>query len=78
VTDALPLAALHSFAVPQRVRLSRAPCHRGASAPSVRDRICEVGHLVVVHTLREKNVIRIISARKATRHEANQYESRLR
>jgi uncharacterized DUF497 family protein len=34
--------------------------------------------LVVVHTLRDKDVIRIISARKATRREAKQYESRLR
>jgi uncharacterized protein len=34
--------------------------------------------LVVVHTLRRGEVIRIISARKATRHEANQYQSRLR
>jgi uncharacterized protein len=34
--------------------------------------------LVVVHTLRRGDVIRIISARKATRHEANQYQSRLR
>jgi len=34
--------------------------------------------LVVVHTLRRGDVIRIISARKATRHEAKQYQSRLR
>lgn len=34
--------------------------------------------LVVVHTSRDKNVIRIISARRATRHEAKQYERRLR
>ena len=34
--------------------------------------------LVVVHTLRKGDVIRIISARKATRHEARQYQSRLR
>jgi len=34
--------------------------------------------LVVVHTLRSGDVIRIISARKATRHEAKQYQSRLR
>jgi uncharacterized protein len=34
--------------------------------------------LVVVHTLRRGHVIRIISARKATRHEAKQYQSRLR
>jgi len=33
---------------------------------------------VVVHTLRRGSVIRIISARKATRHEAKQYQSRLR
>ena len=34
--------------------------------------------LVVVHALRERNVIRIISARKATRNEAREYEIRLR
>ena len=34
--------------------------------------------LVVVHALREKDVIRIISARKATRSETRQYEIRLR
>ena len=34
--------------------------------------------LVVVHTLRRGDVIRIISARRATRHEAKQYQSRLR
>jgi uncharacterized protein len=34
--------------------------------------------LVVVHALREKDVIRIISARKATRPERQQYQSRLR
>ncbi len=34
--------------------------------------------LVVAHTLRRGDVIRIISARKATRHEAKQYQSRLR
>ncbi len=34
--------------------------------------------LVVVHTLGSRDVIRIISARKATRHEAKQYQSRLR
>jgi len=34
--------------------------------------------LVVVHALRERDVIRIISARKATRLETRQYEIRLR
>jgi uncharacterized DUF497 family protein len=34
--------------------------------------------LVVVHALREQDVIRIISARKATRLERQQYQSRLR
>jgi uncharacterized protein len=34
--------------------------------------------LVVVHTLRRGHVIRIISARKATRQESKQYQSRLR
>ena len=34
--------------------------------------------LVVVHALREGDVIRIISARKATRSETRQYEIRLR
>ncbi len=34
--------------------------------------------LVVVHALREGDVIRIISARKATRLETREYESRLR
>ena len=34
--------------------------------------------LVVVHALRESDVIRIISARKATRSEAREYEIRLR
>ena len=34
--------------------------------------------LVVVHALRQKDVIRIISARKATRPERQQYQSRLR
>jgi len=34
--------------------------------------------LVVVHALRERDVIRIISARKATRKEIREYEIRLR
>jgi len=34
--------------------------------------------LVVVHALRDRDVIRIISARKATRMETRQYEIRLR
>jgi len=34
--------------------------------------------LVVVHALREQDVIRIISARKATRPGRQQYQSRLR
>jgi len=34
--------------------------------------------LVVVHALRERDVIRIISARKATRMETREYEIRLR
>jgi len=34
--------------------------------------------LVVVHALRERDVIRIISARKATRLETREYEIRLR
>jgi uncharacterized DUF497 family protein len=34
--------------------------------------------LVVVHALREGDVIRIISARKATRKETREYEIRLR
>ena len=34
--------------------------------------------LVVVHALREGDVIRIISARKATRKETGEYEIRLR
>lgn len=34
--------------------------------------------LVVVHALRERDVIRIISARKATRKETQEYEIRLR
>jgi hypothetical protein len=34
--------------------------------------------LVVVHALRDRDVIRIISARKATRQETRQYEIRLR
>jgi hypothetical protein len=34
--------------------------------------------LVVVHALRERDAIRIISARKATRLETRQYETRLR
>ena len=34
--------------------------------------------LVVVHALRERDIIRIISARKATRKEAQEYEIRLR
>jgi hypothetical protein len=34
--------------------------------------------LVVVHALRDGDVIRIISARKATRQETRQYEIRLR
>lgn len=34
--------------------------------------------LVVAHTLRRGDVIRIISARKATRHETQQYQNRLR
>ena len=33
--------------------------------------------LLVVHTFRHENVIRIISARKATRHEQTQYSQRL-
>ena len=33
---------------------------------------------VVVHALRERDVIRIISARKATRKETREYEIRLR
>lgn len=34
--------------------------------------------VVVVHALRDDDVIRIISARKATRQESHQYQSRLR
>ena len=34
--------------------------------------------LVVVHALRDRDVIRIISARKATRLESREYEIRLR
>ena len=34
--------------------------------------------LVVVHALRERDVIRILSARKATRKEAREHEIRLR
>ncbi|MEQ9397670.1 MAG: BrnT family toxin [Longimicrobiales bacterium] len=34
--------------------------------------------VVVVHALRGDDAIRIISARKATRRESNQYQSRLR
>jgi uncharacterized protein len=34
--------------------------------------------LVVVHALRHRDVIRIISARKATRMETREYEDRLR
>lgn len=34
--------------------------------------------LVVVHTLRRGDVIGIVPARKAARHEAKQYQSRLR
>ena len=34
--------------------------------------------LVVVHALRERDVIRIISARRATRKETTEYEIRLR
>jgi len=34
--------------------------------------------LVVVHALRDRDVIRIISARKATRAETREYEIRLR
>jgi uncharacterized DUF497 family protein len=34
--------------------------------------------LVVVHVLRDRDVIRIISARKATRLETREYEIRLR
>lgn len=34
--------------------------------------------VVVVHALRGDDVIRIISARKATRQESHQYQSRLR
>lgn len=34
--------------------------------------------LVVVHALREEDEIRIISARKATREEREQYQARLR
>ena len=34
--------------------------------------------LVVVHALRERDVIRIIAARKATRLETREYENRLR
>jgi hypothetical protein len=34
--------------------------------------------VVVVHALRERDVIRIISARKATRKETREYEIRLR
>lgn len=34
--------------------------------------------LVVGHALRERDVIRIISARKATREETQEYEIRLR
>ena len=34
--------------------------------------------LVVVHALRGENVIRIISARKATRPETQEYQNRLR
>jgi hypothetical protein len=34
--------------------------------------------LVVVHALRGDDVIRIISARKATRQESQQYQSRMR
>jgi hypothetical protein len=34
--------------------------------------------LVAIHALREKDVIRIISARKATRLEKQEYQSRLR
>lgn len=34
--------------------------------------------LVVVHALRERDAIRIISARRATRLETREYESRLR
>ena len=34
--------------------------------------------LVVVHALRDRDVIRIVSARKATRLESREYESRLR
>lgn len=33
--------------------------------------------LVVIHALREEDVIRIISARKATRVETHEYETRL-
>ena len=43
---ASPLAALHSFAVPQRVRLNRAPCQRRASALSIHHRISGMGHQV--------------------------------
>jgi uncharacterized protein len=52
--------------------------------PSAEERLILLGLtsnlrlLVVVHTLRSKDVIRIISARKATRREARQYETRLR
>ena len=34
--------------------------------------------LVVVHALRHRDVIRIVSARKATREEKREYETRLR
>ena len=34
--------------------------------------------LVVIHALRSRDVIRIISARKATRLETHEYENRLR
>ena len=34
--------------------------------------------LVVVHALRDQDVIRIVSARKATRLEREQYQSRLK
>jgi uncharacterized DUF497 family protein len=34
--------------------------------------------LVVVHALRDQDVIRIVSARKATRQESQEYQSRLR
>ena len=61
---ASPLTALRSFAVPQRVRLNRAPCQRRASALSVHHRISGMEHLVLHFIMTGDVRLRLTTARR--------------